>query len=372
MKTQVLDFTIALRRLLHTLDSVRHLNARKIAFFYHFLRRLTSKKCLNILRVEFSCFLKRSQKPGLPYILVIDPTNICNLHCPLCPTGLGKSGRPKGMMRFETFKIAIDQLSEYAIEVIIYNWGEPLLNKKIYDMIRYAAEQNITTHISTNLTLLTEESAEKLVGSGLEHLRVSIDGVSQKTYSSFRYGGNYHQVMSNLRLLIETRNRLKSRSPLIDWYFLVTRYNEHEIQEAKKIARGIKVDHIHFVRVLPVDTFHNVKLHFLRDKSDSLAAEWLPINKIFRYNQERSYLYAGHCPWLWKYTVINYDGSIAPCCYIDNQNADMGNILENRFDAIWNNEAFDTSRQIFKKSSNSEQKSVCYQCDYYRNSRHLE
>ena len=367
-KIQIFDLIIRLKQLLYIFESVRHLNARKLAFFYHFLGHFTPKKCLNILKVEFSYLLKKSHSIGFPYMLVVDPTNVCNLHCPLCPTGTGKSGRPRGMMTLETFRTAIDSLSEYAVEVIIYNWGEPLLNKHIYSMIRYAAEQNIITHLSTNLTLLTRASAEKLIRSGLEHLRVSIDGVSQKAYGSFRKGGDYHQAMRNLQLLIETRNRLKSRSPLIDWYFLVTKHNEHEIPEAKEIARQVKVDHIHFVSILPVDTFHNAELGFLKDKSHPLAVEWLPHNRVLRYNQDRPYLHSAHCPWLWRYTVINYDGSVAPCCYIDNQDTDMGSILENSFSEIWNNEAFRAARAAFKKSGATERHrvSVCDHCDYYK------
>ena len=39
----------------------------------------------------------------VPLIPIIDPTNACNLGCPLCPTGLGASTRAKKIMTFETF-----------------------------------------------------------------------------------------------------------------------------------------------------------------------------------------------------------------------------------------------------------------------------
>ena len=39
-----------------------------------------------------------------PSQLFIEPTNICNAKCPLCPTGSGKLKRKKGMMGFNTFK----------------------------------------------------------------------------------------------------------------------------------------------------------------------------------------------------------------------------------------------------------------------------
>lgn len=366
MKTKIPDLIVKSRWLLYIFEFVTNLNTRKVAFFYHFLKHFTLKKCFNILKVELSYLLKKSHNIGFPYLLVIDPTNVCNLHCPLCPTGLGRSGRRKGIMTLETFKIAIDKLSEYAVEVITYNWGEPLLNKQIYDMIQYASKQNIATHLSTNLTLLTKASAERLISSGLEHLRVSIDGVSQETYSQFRRVGNYNQVLNNLQLLIEIRDKLKSHLPLIDWYFLVMKHNEHEIPKAMEIAKRLKVDHIYFVKILPIDTFHHAELSFLKDKSDPLAIEWLPANKMFRHNQDKPYLYGIHCPWLWRYAVINYDGSVAPCCFIDNQDTDLGNILENSFGEIWNNKAFKASREIFKKSIAARYRFICHHCNYYK------
>ena len=38
---------------------------------------------------------------SMPYKLIVDPTNACNLGCPLCPTGLGASTRKKGILKFE-------------------------------------------------------------------------------------------------------------------------------------------------------------------------------------------------------------------------------------------------------------------------------
>ena len=66
-----------------------------------------------------------------PYKIIVDPTNACNLGCPLCPTGLGKSERVKKVLGLEAFKKIIDQVKEFAIEVHLYNWGEPTLTKNL-------------------------------------------------------------------------------------------------------------------------------------------------------------------------------------------------------------------------------------------------
>lgn len=368
MRAKIINLIINSSRLLYLFEFATNLNASKFAFLYHFLKHFTVKKFINMLKVELSYLQAKPHNLGYPYILVVDPTNVCNLNCPLCPTGLNKSGRRKGMMSFETFKSALGVLSEYALGVIIYNWGEPLLNPQIYKMIEYASKQNLATYVSTNLTLLNETSAERLIKSGLEHLRVSIDGTCQESYGRFRRGGDYNRVIENLKLLMGMREKQKSNLPLIDWYFLVTQHNEREIHEAMNIAKRLKVDHIYFVRLIPTDIFHHASLRFLKDEFDPLAIEWLPDNKAFRYSQDKPYLYDVRCPWLWRYVVINHDGSISPCCFIDNEETDLGNILEDNFDEIWNNESFKTSRMILGNPDSDalDKRIVCYRCNYFK------
>ena len=52
------------------------------------LRYFTWKKIFNLLRVEWQLRLGAEKVKGLPYEWEIDTTNICQLKCPLCHTGL--------------------------------------------------------------------------------------------------------------------------------------------------------------------------------------------------------------------------------------------------------------------------------------------
>ena len=47
---------------------------------------------------------------SLPYNIVLEPTNVCNLKCPLCPTGLNLSERRKGMADIGKIKKFIDKI----------------------------------------------------------------------------------------------------------------------------------------------------------------------------------------------------------------------------------------------------------------------
>ena len=125
--------------------------------------------------------LKREKVVGYPTYLYADITNVCNLKCPLCATGSGASGGQKGMMSLEMFKKIVDEIGKYLVKIHLYNWGEPLLNKDVYEMIDYAHRHHIVTCMSTNFTLFSEDSAERLIRSGLDEITLSIDGASRET-----------------------------------------------------------------------------------------------------------------------------------------------------------------------------------------------
>src|SRR5579883_2934405 len=111
---------------------------RKMLDAFVFNRHITVKKALNLGLVFFQHqFLKNSRVYGHPVRLVIEPTNHCNLSCPLCPAGRDNKGHERGMMKLEDFKAIIDEVGEYLFEIDLYDFGESLLNPRIYEMIEY-------------------------------------------------------------------------------------------------------------------------------------------------------------------------------------------------------------------------------------------
>ena len=45
---------------------------------------------------------------GRPFMMMVEPTNFCNLKCPLCPSGSGEMTRERGSMGLDDFKELID------------------------------------------------------------------------------------------------------------------------------------------------------------------------------------------------------------------------------------------------------------------------
>ena len=231
------------------------------------LRHSTFKRLLNFIRVEMEFRLRKTRLKGKPYILVVDPTNVCNLRCPLCPTGLLEPGRKGSMMPWETFQSTIDQLSPWAYKVNLFNWGESLLNKETTRMISYANDKGLATTLSSNLSIkLSDEQIEDLVNSGLEFLCLSIDGATQETYEKYRRLGKLDLVLENVSRILECRNKLGKKLPILEWQFIPMKQNEHEIEKAKELSEQMGVD---LFRCIPVG------LPFDSREPEKLGQEWL-------------------------------------------------------------------------------------------------
>ena len=100
-------------------------------------------KYLNKRIVQFQeKFIRNPLVVGYPFHLVLETGNICNLKCPLCPTPWREAAIPKGMLDFKSAKKIIDQFP-FLLHLNLSLWGEPLLNKEIFNIIRYAKSKII-------------------------------------------------------------------------------------------------------------------------------------------------------------------------------------------------------------------------------------
>ena len=310
----------------------RFIKYKLLFWFDHF----TISKTINWCVVKTEKLLKISNMAGMPYQYTIDPINICNLKCPLCPTGLGILGRSRGRMSLDNFKDLIDQIAPYAFLVELYNWGEPYLHPQIFEMIAYAHEKRIGTRLSSNMNYFNPEMAMATINSGLDAINISLDGIDQKTYESYRKGGNIETVFNNIRSLIEAKRKLKSRTPFITIRMVVNKNNEDQVRDIQQYAYEIGAD---LFTAAPI---------FIDTTQPDQIADWLPKNErytAYDYKNDR-YENTWHCDDLWESMTINWDGGTAPCCWLHENKNDFGNAFNDNVKNIWNSNAYVYSRKV--------------------------
>lgn len=320
---------------------------------------ITLRKIYNLILKEIQTSLRHSRLFYFPNKLTIDIGNICDLKCPLCPTGRGDQSATKGLMGIEVFKRVIDELGRYLTKLELHNWGEPLLNKDLVLMVRYAKSKNIPVSISTNLNRLDESVAEGLIATRIDKIFISCDGASSETYSQYRVGGDFKKVLSNIRLLVETKKRLNNRYTRLILLFHVFKFNESEVDRIKELARDLGVElRINKMRTdMGKEIFEKAKDSIERDK------DWIPENPKYSAfdlvkKEKKKQM---KCRQPWTTAVINWDRAILPCCAVYGEQYAFGNIFKEPFATIWNNKKYQMARKEILNQI-EESPTICHIC----------
>ena len=281
---------------------------------------------------------------GKPFFLMLEPTNACNLRCPLCPTGRGTLGRPKAFLPIELYKQCIAELGPYLLEVNLTNYGEPMLHRDLPEMIACAKAAGTKVLLGTNGHFLTEESARQLIESGLDGVYISYDGIDQESYAKYRVRGDLARVRDGVRTLLEQRKALGRTNPFVELQFLVMRHNEDQLEAFRAIADEIGADR----RIIKPVSFNVADWD--DDGTRKTFAEFFPDRE-----EHRVYIHEGDewrwkkdelafCTAAWRSLVVLADGSIVPCCRDPRGNYTMGNVADGVL-KVWNGQRFRSFRR---------------------------
>lgn len=305
-----------------------------------------------ILSYSYSRFSKNSNIWGLPYAIAFEPTTACNLKCPECPSGLRKFTRPIGNAEYQLFENTINQTDKHAFYLTLYFQGEPLINPDFYKMVRKAKQNKFYVATSSNAHFFTKENAIKTIKSGLDKLIISLDGLTQETYSKYRIEGKLEKVLNGIENLVRAKKELHSATPYIILQFLAFSHNEHEIKAVKKLKNQMGVDAI------------KIKSAQFYEPDSS---ELIPKNEdLTRYIKSDSGSYViknkivNRCWRLWSSPVITQDGQVLPCCFDKDAEHSLGKLNGDSFASIWKNKKYTNFRkQVFSERSKID---ICRNC----------
>ncbi|MCI1751433.1 MAG: SPASM domain-containing protein [Flavobacteriales bacterium] len=310
-------------------------------------RALTTQRARNAYNI-WSSFreAKRTKVPriqGLPISISIEPTTACNLRCPECPSGLRAFTRPTGNLKNGLFEKVIDELSQDLWALTFYFQGEPFINPGFLDMVKYASAKGLYTSTSTNAHFVDDAKAEATVRSGLSRLIISLDGTDQETYSAYRKEGTLSKVIEGAERIVKWKKMLKSSTPHVVFQFLVVKPNEHQIPEARKLAKQIGVDDLWLKTAQIYDPKDDHPLIPLQDKYS-------------RYKRNASGVWEvknaldDHCWKMWNSCVITWDGRVVPCCFDKDAHYVLGDLSKQSFREVWNGDAYNAFRATLLKS----------------------
>lgn len=285
------------------------------------LSNLTGFRLTNYLkaRVGYCCsnVIGNIHLSAKPISASIEPANYCNLSCPHCPTGRKLIDKTDKRLTLNDFKQYIDLLLPELMYLNLYFQGEPLLNKDLPEMIRYASEKGVFTCVSTNGTALTEEVVKNIKESGVGRFIICLDGATADSYSKYRIGGDFNKVINSISLSVKYELPLEVQCLLLST-------TENEIDELKSLCKSLGVKRLVFKKAQFYEDFlvpKNPKfLRYKRDASGNLIPKAELKNKCWR---------------LFSTIVIDVDGNVPACCFDKSAKYCFGNLKNASLKDVW-------------------------------------
>lgn len=319
---------------------------------------VSRSRASNMLLERIEGGLKIRRPLSYPLALQLEPTTQCQLDCPYCPRIPATRGIQHGHMQWSDYTHLLEEVGPYLAAIAFWQWGEPLLHPRIAEMVQLAHSYGIISFMSTNAQVNPDDvDVTALVHSGLDMLIISMDGVSQAVYESFRAGGQIERLKRFTEAVIREKKKYH-RDLMVNIRIVATADNEKEINAVRRFAREVGAD---------VFSVKSVSLYYEANPEDPR----LPEDRKYR-----SYQYQGvkkaeayrqmpntcRKPWAWP--TLRYDGTLLFCECDHSMQASLGNVFTaGSFREVWRGKTAGELRKHFKANGQVDLE-FCKRCRY--------
>jgi radical SAM protein with 4Fe4S-binding SPASM domain len=145
-------------------------------------------------------------------VVVWNCTRRCNLACRHCYSDSDAHRHPE--MTTEQAMAFIEDIAAFGCPALLLSGGEPLIRPDVFDLMGHARDRGLAVTISSNGTLIGEESARRIADLGVRYVGVSIDGIGA-VHDAFRgRRGAFRRTIAGIRFLKEAGVRVGIRVTL--------------------------------------------------------------------------------------------------------------------------------------------------------------
>ena len=184
---------------------------------------------------------------GAPLSVVWNITKNCNLKCSHCFEDSHYQQKSNGDLSTSEAKKVIRILAANDVITLNFSGGEPLMRKDLFELMRYAYDNEIYPTISTNGTLLTKQNCIKLSESGVSSVTISLDSISSENHDRLRnVKGAYALAIKGIKNAAEVG---KFKELIIST--TLTDYNYKEIPQIYEYIQELGATRYYVGRLLP-------------------------------------------------------------------------------------------------------------------------
>jgi radical SAM protein with 4Fe4S-binding SPASM domain len=318
-------------------------------------------------------------------VVVYNCTKRCNLKCLHCYSSSKNITGDNEMTTVEAKRLLSD-IAEIKCPVVLFSGGEPLLREDLFELLAEAKRIGLRAVISTNGTLIDSQTAQRMAQVGVSYIGVSIDG-DEKFHDEFR------AAKGSFRAAMEGLENCKKAGLKTGLRFTMTKTNADYIPSVFDIAVSAGVRRICFYHLLRAGRAKELTspmtqeqtrraIDTIIEKTDEyvkkgLLDEVLTVGNhadapylLVKMAREHSRHYETAKELLLlnggnktgdKIAGVGWDGNV----YADQfwRNYSLGNVKENSFRQIWENQNEPVLKKLRNKSSFADKK--CLTCKWF-------
>jgi radical SAM protein with 4Fe4S-binding SPASM domain len=305
-----------------------------------------------------------------PVCLYLETTNRCNLLCQHCPRTFASVERPADLS-FEQMRMIVDQVPNLR-QAVLHGIGEPLINKELPQMIRYLKDIGVNVLFNSNGTLLLPHVQHKLIESGLDEYRISLDAADAATFEMVRGLDRFDSIVHNSREFVALKKRLGVDHPRVSLWLVGLKETLDQLESFVRLASEMGIEEVYLQRLVFFNDTRQGQglanaeqsLFGKLDENESrviagaqMLAESLGIafHASGATSPEQSLMPRdGDRPWSlcrrpWTLMYVTANGNVLPCCLApfierDYDSLILGNVFERPLMEIWNNHLYQKFR----------------------------
>jgi len=257
--------------------------------------------------------------------LHLEITSNCQASCPMCIRNY-HGGVKNPLLKLSDWtlqdfqKILTDEvLKQINGFYFCGNFGDPIINDNLLEMIQYAVNVNP----DLNIRIHTNGSARNMkwwirLAQALPKIHkviFAIDGL-EDTHSLYRIGTSYKKIIENAKAFIQAGGTA-------EWCFIKFKHNEHQSEEAREIAKMLgfslftEKNTSRFIGKPEFDVYDkNGKVIYTLEQPTSALTSYIPEEYVKNYTNILQHAEIDCYVKKTKECYIDAQRNVFPCCFL--------------------------------------------------------